>query len=347
MSDDPTTTNPHRQLKIWQQNCRKSLVNQLHMSNSLRTSEFDLCLIQEPYIDFLNNTQAPRGWRVIYPPTRYKNGPPTRSVILISPTIATANWTDLYIDSPDVTAIQIWGDFGTLRIFNVYNACEHNNSIDIVKEWYRNPEHVTSPPSTCPAPRTPIHDIWAGDFNRHHPLWDDDRNHHLFTTNALNLAQPLLDLAADHNMLMPLPKGIPTLEHSNSGNWTRLDNIFASPSISEAFTRCNTEPGMRPPKADHLPIISSITLPLTTSAPPARMDWIAVDWEQFREKLTTELAANEQTEEIKTAEELESAVERLENSINKVVNELVPFSKPSPYRKRWWNKELTEARTHF
>lgn len=36
--------------------------------------------------------------------------------------------------------------------------------------------------------------IWLGDFNRHHPIWDEERNAHLFTRGALDAAQPLLDL---------------------------------------------------------------------------------------------------------------------------------------------------------
>ncbi|KAJ7347815.1 hypothetical protein DFH08DRAFT_936603 [Mycena albidolilacea] len=47
--------------------------------------------------------------------------------------------------------------------------------------------------------------IWAGDFNRHHPLWDKLCNQHLFTSKNLDLAQPLLDLLARYGMAMALP----------------------------------------------------------------------------------------------------------------------------------------------
>ena len=53
--------------------------------------------------------------------------------------------------------------------------------------------------------------FWLGDFNHHHPLGDEEQNAHLFTTNNLDAAQTLLDLLADHNMIMALPKDIPTL----------------------------------------------------------------------------------------------------------------------------------------
>src|SRR6266487_2347722 len=133
--DNNDETRP--QLRIWQQNCRKSLINQQHVINSLSPMIFDICLIQEPYIDFLNNTRAPTGWKVIYPPTRFTEGARTRAVTLISPKLATTKWLDLRIDSPDITGIQIWGDFGTIRILNIYNDCEHSASIDTLRRWLR------------------------------------------------------------------------------------------------------------------------------------------------------------------------------------------------------------------
>src|SRR5436190_15629545 len=158
-----------RQLKIWQQNCRKSLVNQLHVINSLNPEQFDLCLIQEPYIDFLGNTRAPNGWKVIYPPTHlHDNGHArTRAVTLISPRLATSNWADLHINSPDINGIQLWGASGTIRIFNAYIDCEHSHGIEMIDEWYRNPEAASLPPTPAVPPQQPTYSIWAGDFNRH------------------------------------------------------------------------------------------------------------------------------------------------------------------------------------
>jgi len=56
---------------------------------------------------------------------------------------------------------------------------------------------------------------WFGDFNHHHPLWDEPRNAHLF--NSCNLIEPLLDLVHSYGMRMALPPGIPTLEACSTG----------------------------------------------------------------------------------------------------------------------------------
>jgi hypothetical protein len=52
------------------------------------------------------------------------------------------------------------------------------------------------------------HMVWIGDFNRHHPMWEEDANSHLFKSE--NFISPLLNLLYRHNMLLALPKSIPT-----------------------------------------------------------------------------------------------------------------------------------------
>ena len=57
------------------------------------------------------------------------------------------------------------------------------------------------------------HMIWVGDFNRHHPLWDKDKDTHLITQQANRFAEGLIELIANYNLAMSLPKGIPMLQH--------------------------------------------------------------------------------------------------------------------------------------
>ncbi|KAF8810027.1 hypothetical protein BYT27DRAFT_7092816 [Phlegmacium glaucopus] len=55
--------------------------------------------------------------------------------------------------------------------------------------------------------------LWCGDFNRHHPLWDNNEDERLFTPQAMREAEVLIGMVADEDMVMVLPKGIPTLKH--------------------------------------------------------------------------------------------------------------------------------------
>jgi Endonuclease-reverse transcriptase len=63
--------------------------------------------------------------------------------------------------------------------------------------------------------------IWLGDFNRHHPMWDELRNSHLFTRANQDKVQTLLDAIAEHDLHMVLPKEVPTLKAMATGNYSR------------------------------------------------------------------------------------------------------------------------------
>ncbi|TFK17099.1 hypothetical protein FA15DRAFT_550429, partial [Coprinopsis marcescibilis] len=115
-------------LRIWQQNINKSLIGQTDLLVSMK-QKYDICAIQEPYIDFLGLTQANSNWTVIYPHNHLKNPKATQSLLLINSRISLDAWTPTVIDSQDVTGIEIYGDFGTIQIFNIYNDCKHNNAI--------------------------------------------------------------------------------------------------------------------------------------------------------------------------------------------------------------------------
>ncbi|KAJ7143838.1 hypothetical protein C8R44DRAFT_602530 [Mycena epipterygia] len=53
---------------------------------------------------------------------------------------------------------------------------------------------------------------------------------------------------------MALPRDIPTLKAS-SGNYTRVDNVFCTSPLLSSFMSCDTAPALRPPKADHMPVV--------------------------------------------------------------------------------------------
>jgi Endonuclease-reverse transcriptase len=99
-----------------------------------------------------------------------------------------------------------------------------------------------------------------GDFNRHHPLWDEPRNVHLFTCDNLNLTQPLLNMLGRYNMKIALLPFILTLQAHNTGNHTRVDNIFCTEAIMDAISKCTTDDASRPVKTDHYPIITQIDI---------------------------------------------------------------------------------------
>ncbi|KJA19537.1 hypothetical protein HYPSUDRAFT_100513, partial [Hypholoma sublateritium FD-334 SS-4] len=98
------------------------------------TKDTDIICIQEPYIDTLGLTRATPGWTVIYPKNhRQTPDSTTRSVILVNNKMSTAAWTQIEINSVDITALQIKTPTHILDVYNIYNACEHNESTNILK----------------------------------------------------------------------------------------------------------------------------------------------------------------------------------------------------------------------
>jgi hypothetical protein len=102
--------------------------------------------------------------------------------------------------------------------------------------------------------------MWIGDFNCHHPLWDEECNAHIFTRANLELAQPLLNMLGRHNMKMALPASISTLCAHNSGNYTRVDNVFCTEALIDKIIKCNMDDAARPIKTDHFPIVTQINI---------------------------------------------------------------------------------------
>ena len=122
--------NTNRQtICIRQQNTNKSLISQLDLLMSLRRTDYDICLIQKPYVNFKGMTQANVNWTILYPTTHTAHPDATRAVTLINTRILSDTWTQIPIESPNMIVVIIQGEFGTMRIVNIYNDCNHNKTL--------------------------------------------------------------------------------------------------------------------------------------------------------------------------------------------------------------------------
>ena len=123
---------------IWQQNINKSKTCQhdLIISGKLIEKGIDIVALQEPSINAYNKSIASKDWKVIYPSTHEKSPLKTRTLILIRDDILTDSWEQLEIQSRDVTAILIKGAWGRISIFNIYNDCKHDSTIEMLTKCY-------------------------------------------------------------------------------------------------------------------------------------------------------------------------------------------------------------------
>ena len=333
--NNPHTARAPSKIRIWQQNARKSVRNTNYILNEANPTKYDLILIQEPWFDHLGKTRGTHNWRIVYLPTIYQeNHAPIRSIILINTNISTNMYTALDIPCSDITAIRLKGDFGHCSIFNVYNDCTNNNTITALRSYLN-----SHGPEALPSPSD--HMLWLGDFNRHHPLWEPDSNRHLY--NSADMINPLLDIITENNMILALPPEIPTYETATS-SWTRPDNVWRNDNPSDPITICDVDASIRPPQADHLPIITELDLPVRRANEFPTCNMRDADFKAINEKLHQLLTTRCPAQKIHTKEELENAVNNLVETIQEVLDQEVPTSKPCPYTKRWWTKELTELK---
>lgn len=305
----------------------------------LKANKHDIVVIQELHIDFLGQTCANPYWMVIYPRQHLNNPKKTRSVILVNCNISMNNWEDLNIDSSNVTGVHLHGVFGAICILNVYNNCMNNGSLRVVEEFMRRRQNRLEVRN-----RMGEKVLWLGDFNRHHPLWDEERNVHLFTKATLEAAQPLIDMISEHDIHMVLPKDIPTLEACLTKNFTRVNNIFCTENLIDCVISCNTYPHWCPQKTDHLLVISVLEIELEEAIQITKFNYRSMDWEEFRKSLENNLAEMLVVEEITSEEDLYDHIAKLNSAIKATFKDQVPLNKLSPYGKRWWTKDLSSMK---
>jgi hypothetical protein len=173
-------------------------------------------------------------------------------------------------------------------------------------------------------------------------MWEEDTNSHLFEPE--NYITPFLDLLFRHDMILALPKGIPTYQTS-AGRWTRPDNVWRNNTQNDPILRCDVLPNIRPPLADHMPIITVVDMPLPRSVTLQSLDYRAADWPVVNNKLKHRLNTESPAVRIRTKEEFITKVDMVVRIITEVLNDNLEVTKPSPYSKRWWTKELSDLRT--
>ena len=134
--------------------------------------------------------------------------------------------------------------------------------------------------------------IWCGDFNRHHAMWDKERNHHLFTVSALLAANELILYIVGFGLVMTLPKGTPTLQAMATNNWTCIDNVFMSEDLVGLLVHCDTAPNLHGPGTNHMPPVHTIiNTGIPQIMPEPYRDYWTVAWKAFREDLSQQLAS--------------------------------------------------------
>ena len=329
------------EITIWQQNINKSPACQHNLisSNALTQLNVDVLALQEPAINAFNQTVAARDWIVVYPSTHEAEPSKTRSVTLIRAHISTDNWNQLDFPSGDVTVIQLTGDWGKLTIFNIYNDGNNNNTISALTKYHRD-----NALRLGQRDREGAHHMWIGDFNRHHPHWDDPNDTRLFTRDSIKAAEVLIDALVEVGLELALPAGTPTHIHNVTKRRSRLDQVFISDHSGDLVVKCEIMPERRGINTDHLPIMTVLNLDISKVQADHPPNFRDVDWEEFGKELEKRLAALTPASPILTQRQLDRQCDDLTKALQGTINVQVPTTEITPKSKRWWTKELTQLR---
>jgi Reverse transcriptase (RNA-dependent DNA polymerase) len=145
-------------------------------------------------------------------------------------------------------------------------------------------------------------------------------------------------------MKMVLPPYTPTLRSHSTGNHTRVDNVFCSEDLLNALIKCSTDDEARPVKTDHFPIITQIDIHAPRAAWKPRRNFRLTDWTELVKTLKGNLANIPPPAEIESIEMFNDRLNKLNGAIHDAIEKHVKLTKPSPYSKRWWTAELSEAK---
>ena len=331
-------------LVIWQQNVNRSPACQhtLLSNKILVKHEIGIVALQEPVINPFNNSIASKDWISVYPSLHCTHPIKTRALTLIRSTFSTDTWEQIDFPSGDVVIICLKGEWGKLIIFNIYNDGKLNNTIEQLKQFHNMRPDLFERPEAGGT-----HTLWLGDFNRHHPYWDDPNDARLFTAEALKAAEVLIEALASLGLELALPSGIPTHCHNVTKKWSRLDHVFISDHSTDLLISCDTETRFRSIKTDHLPVITKLSLCITSSEPSAYRNFRDVDWSEFRDILSKHLVTLDTPKRIKDQDQLNVSCDSLTRALQATIEDCVPTTTICAMTKHWWTRELTHMRRNM
>ena len=144
-------------------------------------------------------------------------------------------------------------------------------------------------------------------------------------------------------MLLVLPKGLLTYQTA-AGNWTRPDNVWRCSTPDHPITRCDMVSAMCPPMADHLPIVMELSLPLPRAPKIQALDFRQADWPEVNADLAQRLKDDLPAVRIRSEEEFLRKVDGVVSMIQETLDDHLKDRRLSPFKCRWWTKELTNLK---
>ena len=168
------------QLRIYQCNAHRSRITHHSILNNSLMENFDLLMIVEPYTytqDEQHTTLIHRQWRLILPGLLTEAPARPRSIIYVNIRIPSMSYFITPSPSRDITliSVQLPDSAQPLTFVNIYNPLTTFTTIPTIAEVIDLNPTLFSPEAAF---------VFLGDFNLHHPLWNDPALEQVLTTDG-------------------------------------------------------------------------------------------------------------------------------------------------------------------
>jgi hypothetical protein len=162
--------------------------------------------------------------------------------------------------------------------------------------------------------------LLCADLNRHHELWGGAQA--FGEVGRTDEAEPIIDFMQENALTSLLPSGTVTWEHYHGSICSTIDLLLATSGLGEACERCGVHPIGH--GSDHKTIRAHLVTDTTEYEEKRRKRmYDKADWKKIREEVSTRIADDSNLQALSSKDDLEVAVEKLEVTVNKVLEEHV------------------------
>lgn len=184
----------------------------------------------------------------------------------------------------------------------------------------------------------------CADWNRYHPLWGGPEV--LQQRERVKEGEQIVSFMHRAGLQSLLTAGTPTWEHTTLDQRSTIDLVLGSEGVQDKLVTCGIHEIDH--GSDHKAIVTKMRS--AQADKPRRKGkrlYRDANWDQIRTYLKNNLAKADQTAPPTNAGELEREADDTTTTITRVLEELIPRARESPYNKRWWTRELTELRDEY
>ena len=186
--------------------------------------------------------------------------------------------------------------------------------------------------------------IIVGDFNAHHPWWNSN-------VQTPKRAESIINWTDTYNLQLLNEEDTPTYHYRNGTGTSILDLTFATPSSTESITSWAVDDEATT-GSDHevirfdfniSPIQDTVIHPISQQFNFRKADWTLFHTTLLNLQPTAQLQMEHHLHQISDSG-LEQAATILRDTLLLAATETIPFLRPSPRSKPWWNDDLTSQR---